>query len=139
MIIGGAASPFDGAARPRHRLRVKRLALLTVLLVPLACRSRGAAPGASAPAADPTARARAAVHEIAAAMNQFRADNAGRCPKDQAELVAAKKLARPMKDPWDNEFVITCPGNYDLKGGADVTSPGPDHELGNHDDVNSWE
>jgi hypothetical protein len=111
-----------------------------VLFVCLGCRSRGVAPPA-VPPADPGATAKAAVHEIASAINQYRAEKGGRCPANLDELVATKKLAHASagKDPWNNEFVITCPGNYDLKGGADVTSPGPDHELGNHDDVNSWE
>jgi hypothetical protein len=107
---------------------VRRLPRLLVLLAGLSCRRP----------ADPAATARAAVHEIAAAVNDFH-QATGRCPGNLADLVAAKKLARADKDPWNNDYVITCPGNYDLKGGADVTSPGPDHELGNHDDVNSWE
>lgn len=103
--------------------RIIALALLT-----LACRAR----------VDAGAQAKTAVHQIAAAANDWRQAHEGRCPAKLDELVAAKQV-QSAKDPWDNAYVLTCPGNYDLKGGADVSSPGPDHELGNHDDVNSWE
>jgi ribosomal protein S6E (S10) len=121
--------PVDGQRRRSHRARVKILVALSLAWVCSSCRSHG----------DPRQAARTAVGEIAAAAERYRKEHGGACPRQLGDLVDGKQLAKAPKDPWGGEYVLTCPGNYDLKGGTDVVSPGPDHELGTRDDVNSWD
>jgi hypothetical protein len=69
---------------------------------------------------------------------QYMIDNLS-CPQDVGELVAGKYLDRGnAKDPWGSELVLTCPGTNDASG-VDVSSPGPDRQLGSFDDIKSWE
>jgi hypothetical protein len=61
------------------------------------------------------------------------------CPHGIDDLVAGRYLEQTYaKDPWGSALVLRCPGNNDGDG-ADVTSPGPDKELGTADDINSWD
>jgi hypothetical protein len=62
-----------------------------------------------------------------------------RCPRGIDELVAGKYLDRiNVTDPWGSPLTFRCPGHNDSDG-ADVTSWGPDKELGTADDINSWD
>jgi general secretion pathway protein G len=40
-------------------------------------------------------------------------------------------------DPWGNEYVYRCPGQYN-QDGYDVYSYGPDGKLGGDDDITNW-
>ncbi|HRI06344.1 MAG TPA: type II secretion system protein GspG [Nannocystaceae bacterium] len=60
----------------------------------------------------------------------------GKCPKDVQELKASGIIKKATKDPWGEDYVITCPGEH---GSVDVVSMGPDKKPGGEDDVTSWE
>jgi len=61
-------------------------------------------------------------------------------PSDEQE---AKKWAGPyvgaegLKDPWGNDYIYEYPGRYN-EGGYDLSSPGPDGQPGNDDDITNW-
>ena len=61
----------------------------------------------------------------------WRADHSSGCPTVE-RLVSDGVLDRRQrtKDPWDNEYIITCENNE-----ATVHSKGPDGVDGNEDDV----
>jgi len=40
-------------------------------------------------------------------------------------------------DPWGNEYVYRCPGDYN-QDGYDLISYGPDGKLGGDDDITNW-
>ena len=40
-------------------------------------------------------------------------------------------------DPWNNEYVYRCPGQYN-QDGYDLQSFGPDGRLGGDDDITNW-
>lgn len=57
---------------------------------------------------------------------------------------AAKKWAGPyikkaedLRDAWGNELVYEYPGNYN-EDAYDLSSPGPDGEMGTDDDITNW-
>ena len=60
----------------------------------------------------------------------------GKCPKDVQELKAAGVIKKVTKDPWGEDYLITCPGEH---GSVDVVSMGPDKKLGGDDDITSWD
>jgi hypothetical protein len=73
------------------------------------------------------------------AVAQFMIDT-GRCPHSIDELVAGKYLDHAnLKDPWGSALALTCPGGSSDTDGGEVTSLGPDRQLGTSDDINSWE
>ena len=78
------------------------------------------------------------VSRIGHAARLFRADF-GRCPADVAELLrppeGAAYLER-VKDPWGNEYRLTCPARFD-PGGVDVVSSGPDGSFAGEDNISS--
>ncbi len=41
------------------------------------------------------------------------------------------------KDPWGNDYVYECPGKNNPTS-YDITSMGPDGQLGGTDDINNW-
>lgn len=59
-----------------------------------------------------------------------------KCPKSAQDLKAAGVIAKVTKDPWGQDYVIKCPGEH---GDVDISSPGKDGQLGNEDDINSWD
>lgn len=59
-----------------------------------------------------------------------------KCPKSMQDLKAAGVVARVQKDPWGEDFIITCPGEHSP---VDVSSLGPDKKAGGGDDIVSWE
>jgi general secretion pathway protein G len=61
------------------------------------------------------------------------------CPKSMEELLSGKYIDKDkMKDAWGGNIALKCPGANDTEG-ADVSSPGPDHQEGTADDIKSWE
>lgn len=76
------------------------------------------------------------VVEIQKLSEQYMLQKNDKCPKSMADLKAAGVTARVKKDPWGEEYVITCPGQH---GPVDVTSYGPDKKPSGGDDINSWE
>jgi general secretion pathway protein G len=58
------------------------------------------------------------------------------CPASMKDMVAAGILTKASKDPWDNDYSFTCPGEH---GDVDISSSGKDGERGTDDDINSWE
>ena len=96
------------------------------------------------------------IQGLATALKLYKLDN-GYYPSTEqglqalVELPSAGKLApkwrkggyldkrKVPKDPWANEYIYLCPGEYD---DFDLISRGPDGELGGDEenkDVNSWE
>ena len=41
------------------------------------------------------------------------------------------------KDPWGNEYVYVCPGKHNPSS-YDVSSAGPDGQMGTDDDICNW-
>jgi general secretion pathway protein G len=61
------------------------------------------------------------------------------CPKGIEELIAQGDLSKSQaKDPWGVPYSFKCPGLKEVDG-VDVSSAGPDKQLGTPDDINSWE
>lgn len=67
---------------------------------------------------------------------QYMLQKNDKCPKSMTDLKAAGVAARVQKDPWGQDFVITCPGEHSA---VDVLSTGPDQKPGGGDDIVSWE
>jgi general secretion pathway protein G len=40
-------------------------------------------------------------------------------------------------DPWQHQYVYVCPGRHNTDS-YDLSSAGPDGQLGNEDDINNW-
>ena len=76
------------------------------------------------------------VINVQKACEQFMLQKNDKCPKSMQDLKAAGVVSRVQKDPWGQEFVITCPGEH---GPVDVMSYGPDKKAGGDDDIVSWE
>jgi type II secretion system (T2SS) protein G len=74
------------------------------------------------------ATAKSDMARVRASVEAFVQKN-GRCP-------AAGEVER-VADPWGRPYVVLCPGQ---KGhAADVVSKGADGEVGNSDDIRSWD
>lgn len=76
------------------------------------------------------------VVEIQKLCEQYMLQKNDKCPKSMQDLKAAGVTARVKKDPWGEEYIITCPGEH---GPVDVSSNGPDRKPGGGDDLLSWE
>ena len=62
-------------------------------------------------------------------------------PDDEEEAekwVQLIKKPSDLKDPWGNDYIFQCPGEYN-ESSYDLSSPGPDGEEGGDDDVTNWE
>ncbi|MEI6357815.1 MAG: type II secretion system protein GspG, partial [Verrucomicrobiota bacterium] len=46
-------------------------------------------------------------------------------------------LKEVPKDPWGNDYVYECPGKNNPTS-YDVSSMGPDGQMGTEDDINNW-
>ena len=95
-----------------------------------------------------------AVSDIVAlenALDMYKLDNHRYPTTDQGldALVVAPTLAPLAKnynpegyirrlpaDPWGNEYVLISPGEH---GAIDISSTGPDGEIGTADDINNWD
>ena len=60
----------------------------------------------------------------------------GKCPKSTQDLKAAGIISKVTKDPWGADYEIKCPGEH---GSVDISSAGKDGQMGNEDDINSWD
>jgi general secretion pathway protein G len=99
-----------------------------------------------------TAEKRVTVTQIGAfkdALNMFEVDN-GHYPKGKNglnDLVVKPRdasadwhqyLEKIPLDPWGNPYVYECPGRHNPNG-FDITSAGPDKQLGTEDDIGNWD
>ena len=78
-------------------------------------------------------------HDVANVVNaceQYLLQRHDKCPRNTEDLRAAGVVSRAQKDPWGEDFIIKCPGDY---GSVDVVSTGPDRKPGGGDDIGSWE
>jgi general secretion pathway protein G len=59
---------------------------------------------------------------------------------DELEDKWAGPYVKPeqLQDPWGNDFVYQYPGEYN-ENSFDVSSPGPDGQEGNDDDIGNWQ
>lgn len=80
--------------------------------------------------------ARKDIANLEAAVEMYQLQKKGKCPKTPQDLKAAGVTKKVNKDPWGNDYVIKCPGEH---SDVDISSPGADGELGNEDDINSWD
>jgi len=71
---------------------------------------------------------------IAGAILQYKVQKRGKCPKTLEDLKAAGFINQVGKDPWGNDYEFQCPGQVSE---VDVTSSGPDSELGTDDDLSN--
>lgn len=77
------------------------------------------------------------VIQLQGACERYLLEKNDKCPKTAADLKAANIIrAADLKDPWGEDYIITCPGEH---GPVDVTSYGPDKKAGGGDDIFSWE
>lgn len=74
--------------------------------------------------------------QIQQLVEQYRIQKKGKCPKNLGDLKAAGIANKVGKDPWGHDYEIKCPGE---KAAVDVTSPGPDGEVGNDDDIHNYD
>jgi general secretion pathway protein G len=77
---------------------------------------------------------RAALLVVRRAVDLYRADHEGKCPRQLDELRVAGYLGEVPDDAWGHELRLRCPGRKD-PAGYDLTSDGPDGEPGGLDRV----
>jgi general secretion pathway protein G len=77
---------------------------------------------------------RASITTMIGAVSAYRADHAGSCPRELAELVAGGYSRDVPVDAWGRPLRLTCPGRRDAKG-FDISSDGPDGIFGGLDRV----
>jgi general secretion pathway protein G len=59
------------------------------------------------------------------------------CPTSVEDLAkSAGKKGQSTKDPWGNDYVISCPSQHERD--IDICSNGPDKQQGTDDDVCNW-
>jgi general secretion pathway protein G len=77
---------------------------------------------------------RAAISTGFYAVQAFRADHKGACPRDLSELVAGGYARSVPADAWGRPLRLACPARHDPKG-FDLSSDGPDGLPGGLDRV----
>ncbi len=77
---------------------------------------------------------RATITTAGRAVEMYRADHAGQCPKTLADVVAAGYSREMPLDAWGRPLRLLCPGRRDTLG-FDLTSDGPDGIAGGLDRV----
>jgi general secretion pathway protein G len=77
---------------------------------------------------------RASITTMYRAVSNYRADHAGSCPKELAELVVAGYSRDIPVDAWGRPLRLTCPGRRDALG-FEIMSDGPDGIPGGLDRV----
>ena len=94
------------------------------------------------------AAAKTQVSSFATVLDAYEVDN-GFYPKGKSglnDLVQASRDAKNWrgpylkevpKDPWGNNYVYECPGKNNPTS-YDVSSMGPDGQMGTEDDINNW-
>lgn len=68
---------------------------------------------------------RASITTAFFAVQAFRADHSGSCPRDLGELVTGGYVRDLPLDAWGRPLHLSCPGRRDAKG-FDLWSDGPD-------------
>ena len=77
---------------------------------------------------------RAALLIVRRAVDSYRADHEGKCPKQLEELETASYLTELPQDAWGRPFRLVCPSRRE--GVAyDLSSDGPDGEPGGLDRI----
>jgi general secretion pathway protein G len=77
---------------------------------------------------------RASITDAIRAVASYRADHAGTCPAELADLVTGGYMRDPPADAWGRPLRVACPGRHD-HAGFDVSSDGPDGLPGGLDRV----
>jgi general secretion pathway protein G len=77
---------------------------------------------------------RASISTMYRAVAGYRADHAGACPRELAELVAGGYSRDIPLDAWGRPLRLTCPGRRDPLG-FEISSDGPDGMAGGLDRV----
>lgn len=77
---------------------------------------------------------RATITTAGRAIAAYRADHAGACPREVAELVTGSYARDVFVDAWGQPLRVTCPGRRD-PGGFEIASDGPDGVPGGLDRV----
>ncbi len=121
-------------SRPAPRRRMRGMTLVEIMIVVVIMGLIASAVGLAVFDQAKKAKRDTAGQEVRTmehAIELWRSDHASGCPNVE-RLVADGVLNRRQrtKDPWDNEYVISCEG-----GEANVHSKGPDGIDGNEDDV----
>lgn len=80
--------------------------------------------------------ARSEVAKVKGAIETYRVNKRGKCPKTMQDLKAAGIIDKVAKDPWGTDYEFKCPGEKDQ---IDVISAGPDAEMGTADDIASYD
>lgn len=77
-------------------------------------------------------QAKSDIGAIRTAVQLFLAENSSKCPSvEDLQSESYLDKGKRTRDPWDRDFVISCPTGDD----PDVFSPGPDGQEGSEDDV----
>jgi len=115
---------FGVLGRARVRLVAAVVVLLVVVVWIRAREERAAGVRAT----------RATIDGAFRAVTAYRADHAGSCPKELAELAAGGYVREVPTDAWGRPLRLTCPGRRD-GAGFEIASDGPDGVPGGLDRV----
>lgn len=74
---------------------------------------------------------------LAQAVEVYKTENNGDCPKSLDDLAQMKIVKKIPIDPWGQPFNFKCPGDKD-EDGADIWSKGKNKQDGDDDDVRGW-
>ncbi len=78
------------------------------------------------------------LQKISGAVDMYKTENSGDCPKSLDELMTGKFLQKQDSvDPWGQPYNFKCPGDKNTDG-ADIWSKGRNKQDGDEDDVRSW-
>jgi len=77
---------------------------------------------------------RATIGSVGKAVDKYRADHEGKCPKDVADLKSDGYIAFDPVDAWGQPLRLLCPG-FSNPHGYDLMSDGPDGAFGGLDRV----
>jgi general secretion pathway protein G len=77
---------------------------------------------------------RAALLIVRRAVDAYRADHDGKCPKQLEELESASYLTELPQDAWGHPFRLACPSRREGVS-YDLSSDGPDGEPGGLDRI----
>ncbi len=77
---------------------------------------------------------RATITTTYRAVASYRADHAGACPKELAELVSGTYMQDAPVDAWGRSLRLVCPGRRDPQS-FELASDGPDGVAGGLDRV----
>lgn len=145
-IITRNTTPESRPSRRRSGFTLIELLLVLVILGVLAAIVVPKFAGRTEQARE--AAAKTQLSTFGTVLDAFEVDN-GYYPKGKSglnDLVAAPRDAKNWrgpyikevpKDPWGNDYVYECPGKNNPTS-YDVSSMGPDGQLGGTDDITNW-